>query len=155
MKRVIQFDTKFGRMGVVERDGGISGVILPGEAMSEPGSDEGSPLLREAVRQIGEYLDGRSQVFELPLRFEGSPFSVQVWRELSAIPYGQTRTYGEVASSIGRAGAARAVGQACNRNPLPLIVPCHRVLAAGGRMTGFAGGMELKRKLLELENAIP
>lgn len=155
MERAKQFGTRLGTMWVAEREGRISRVFLPGEGPGACSMVEDTPLLLEAVRQIGEYLDGRSQVFELPLRFEGSPFSVQVWRELSAIPYGQTRTYGEVASSIGRAGAARAVGQACNRNPLPLIVPCHRVLGAGGRMTGFAGGMELKRKLLELENAIP
>jgi methylated-DNA-[protein]-cysteine S-methyltransferase len=154
MERVIQFDTKFGRMGVAERDGGISRVFLPGEAMGEPASDEGSPLLREAARQMNEYLEGRSQVFDLPLRLEGGPFQVRVWGELSAIPFGETRTYGDIARSVGRAGAARAVGQACNRNPLPLIVPCHRVVGRGGRLIGYAGGLELKRRLLELENAI-
>lgn len=110
---------------------------------------------RAAVAQVLEYLEGKRRRFELPLDLRGTPFQRAVWEALLAIPYGETRTYGEVASAIGRPGAVRAVGAANGANPVPLVVPCHRVVAAGGRLGGFGGGLPLKTRLLALEGAEP
>ena len=108
-------------------------------------------FLKKTAAQITEYLAGKRKEFAVPLALNGTEFALKVWKEMSAIPYGEVRTYGELAKAIGRPGAARAVGQACNRNPIPIIVPCHRVVGAGGKLTGYAGGLALKEKLLELE----
>jgi methylated-DNA-[protein]-cysteine S-methyltransferase len=110
-----------------------------------------TPLLKEAAVQISEYLQGKRQEFALPLAPIGSDFAMKVWKEMLTIPYGKVRTYGEMAEAIGRPGAARAVGQACNRNPISILIPCHRVVGAGGKLTGYAGGLALKERLLELE----
>jgi len=111
-------------------------------------------VLAEAQRQLAEYFAGRRQAFELPTAVAGTPFQVSVWRALAGIGYGQTTTYSELARSIGKPHAARAVGAACGRNPLPLVVPCHRVIGAGGELRGFGlGGLAIKRWLLDAEAA--
>lgn len=110
------------------------------------------PLLTEAAEQLKAYFAGELQEFTLPLSVRGgSDFERAVWQQLTRIPYGEMQTYGEVAKIVGDAGAARAVGTACNRNPIAIVVPCHRVVGAGGKMVGFGGGIPLKRHLLELE----
>jgi methylated-DNA-[protein]-cysteine S-methyltransferase len=104
------------------------------------------------VAQLAEYFAGDRTSFHLPTSINpGSEFERAVWSELRLIPYGQTRTYGQVAAAVGDPGAARAVGIACNRNPLPLLVPCHRVVGAGGKLVGFGAGLPAKRWLLEHE----
>ena len=113
------------------------------------GSD---PLLTEAAEQLEAYFAGELQEFTLPLSVRsGSDFERAVWTQLTRIPYGEMQTYGEVAKIVGDVGAARAVGTACNRNPIAIVVPCHRVVGAGGKMVGFGGGIPTKRHLLELE----
>jgi methylated-DNA-[protein]-cysteine S-methyltransferase len=110
------------------------------------------PFLTLAAAQFGEYFDGRRTAFDLPLAdVGGSPFERAVWAALGTIPYGEMRTYGEIAKAVGDPTAARAVGVACNRNRLPVILPCHRVVGAGGKLVGFGGGLPRKRFLLELE----
>ena len=109
------------------------------------------PLAQAVICQLQEYFDGCRTEFDLPLAVKGTPFQQQVWKELCRIPYGQTRTYGEIAAAIGKPGAARAVGMACNRNPLWILIPCHRVVGSGNRLTGYAGGLSMKQFLLELE----
>jgi len=116
---------------------------------------EGFAPNRAAVAQVCEYLDGKRRRFELALDLRGTPFQRAVWEALLAIPYGETRTYGELARAIGRPGAMRAVGAANGANPVPLVVPCHRVVAAGGRLGGFGGGLALKKRLLALESDAP
>jgi methylated-DNA-[protein]-cysteine S-methyltransferase len=112
-------------------------------------------VLAEAVAQLVAWFDGRRTEFDLPLSVTGgTAFDRAVWAEIARIPYGQMRTYGEVAAALGDGGAARAVGVACNRNPLPLVVPCHRVVGAGGRLVGFGGGLPRKRWLLEHEAGV-
>jgi len=106
---------------------------------------------REAVRQLLEYLDGKRRDFELDLDLRGTPFQRRVWQALLGIPYGETRSYGEVAAAIDQPGASRAVGLANGANPVPLVVPCHRVVAAGGRIGGYGGGVRLKQRLLAME----
>jgi methylated-DNA-[protein]-cysteine S-methyltransferase len=110
------------------------------------------PLLTETAEQLKAYFAGELQEFTVPLSVRGgSDFERAVWAQLGRIPYGEMQTYGDVAKIVGDAGAARAVGVACNRNPIAIVLPCHRVVGAGGKMVGFGGGIERKRRLLELE----
>ncbi len=111
-----------------------------------------SPLLEEAIAQVRAYLAGERRDFGMPLELCGTPFQMSVWETLRRIPYGETRSYAEIAAAIGRPRAARAVGQAVGRNPLTLFVPCHRVIGRGGKLTGFGGGLERKAALLALES---
>jgi len=110
-------------------------------------------VLLEAERQLGEYFAGQRQEFTVQLDFAGTEFQNQVWQALLAIPFGQTRTYGEIARQIGKPAAVRAVGAANGRNPISIIAPCHRVIGSTGKLTGFAGGLEAKAHLLALEDA--
>lgn len=115
---------------------------------------QGSELLRHAAAQIAQYFSGRRLSFELPIALCGTRFQVRVWQELTRIPFGQTRSYGDIAEQIGHPAAYRAVGNANGKNRLPLLVPCHRVLAAGGKLGGFTGGIGLKKRLLAHETAV-
>ena len=101
-----------------------------------------------------EYLHGKRTAFTFPIRPAGTPFELAVWQALERIPYGATRTYGEIAHDVGRPGAARAIGQANHKNPIPIVIPCHRVVAAGGKLGGYGGGLNLKRRLLDLETRL-
>lgn len=112
---------------------------------------EAQEILEQAAREIGEYFEGKRRAFAVPTAAAGTPFQQAVWNALKEIPYGETRTYGEIARRIGHPRASRAVGQANNRNPLPIVVPCHRVIGASGALTGYAGGLAVKVRLLELE----
>lgn len=103
------------------------------------------------IAQLGEYFQGRRESFGVPFALEGTPFQKQVWQALVTIPYGQTVPYGELARRIERPRAVRAVGAACGRNPIPVIIPCHRVIGSNGKLTGFRGGLAAKRRLLSLE----
>ena len=149
--------TDIGPLTLIADGEALVGVRFGSEAGSphspEPTGRSEPPLLMEAARQIGEYLQGERRVFDVPIRLEGTDFQLRVWNALRTIPYGQTRTYAEVAAQIGRPKAVRAVGGANHRNPLPLLVPCHRVVGADGSLVGFGGGLEVKRRLLELEGA--
>ncbi len=116
-----------------------------------PQRDDDHPLLRRAVRQLEAYFLGERTAFDLPLDLRGTPFQKRVWEEVARIPYGETRTYGYIAGQIGRPWAARAVGQAVGRNPVVIVVPCHRVVAADGTLGGFSSGLWRKRALLALE----
>jgi methylated-DNA-[protein]-cysteine S-methyltransferase len=107
----------------------------------------------EIEKAFADYILKKEKVILLDFVMEGSAFEKEVWNELLKIPYGETRTYGEIAKNIGKRGAARAVGKACGKNKIGIIIPCHRVIGSGGKLTGFAGGIEVKQKLLELEGA--
>jgi len=119
--------------------------------LDDPSEDPDHPVLAETERQLGEYFAGRRRRFDLTLDFAGTDFQQQVWRALLAIPYGETRSYSDIARQIGAPDAVRAVGAANGRNPISIIAPCHRVIGANGSLTGFAGGIEIKRRLLALE----
>jgi methylated-DNA-[protein]-cysteine S-methyltransferase len=108
----------------------------------------------EVRRQLEQYFAGERQEFALELAPEGTPFELSVWEELKKIPFGETRSYGEVAQAIGRPGSARAVGRANGANPIPIVVPCHRVIGANGSLTGFGGGLPAKERLLALEGRV-
>jgi methylated-DNA-[protein]-cysteine S-methyltransferase len=142
-------DTLVGRLGVTEKDGWIVRVDWSAREAGEP-----TPLLEEAVRQLKAYFAGELKEFDLPLKPSGNDFQQVVCKAMSAIPYGSTRTYGEIAEELGTYG--QPVGQACGANPIPVIIPCHRVLSANG-LGGFSaeGGVETKIALLKHENAYP
>jgi methylated-DNA-[protein]-cysteine S-methyltransferase len=112
-----------------------------------------SPL-DEVRRELDEYFDGSRTSFDLPLDLRVAPFPAEVLRELALVPYGRTETYGALAAKVGRPRAARAVGTVMNRNPIPIVLPCHRIVGADGSLTGYAGGLDVKRHLLELEGAL-
>ncbi len=111
--------------------------------------------MRAAKEQLGEYFLRKRRVFDLPLLAEGSPFERQVWTKLLAIPYGVTTSYGAIAADLGLINGARAVGRANGANPIPIVIPCHRVIGSGGHLIGYGGGLPLKHTLLELEGAVP
>lgn len=110
-------------------------------------------LLSMATIQLDEYFQGKRTTFSLPFKLTGTPFQLAVWKELQNIPYGQTTSYKEIAQKINKPKACRAVGMANNKNPLPIIIPCHRVIGSNGKLIGYAGGLKLKNYLLELENS--
>lgn len=123
----------------------------PADAIGEGVGEVADPVLRRAAIEIQEYLAGERHEFSVPLAPVGDTFSQQVWRILLQIPYGETTTYGAIAEQLGNRSLAQRVGQSVGHNPISIIVPCHRVLGADGSLTGFAGGLERKRALLELE----
>lgn len=137
-------------------DQGLSRISLPGSSIkldnNEACGSKGIPAVLElTARQLHEYFEGKRTVFELPLSLHGTDFQHQVWNIIHRIPYGQTMSYGEIATMLGSPAKARAVGGAAHANPLPLVIPCHRVIGANGSLTGFACGIEMKQQLLNLE----
>lgn len=143
-------ETPLGTMGLGEENGALVRLWLPGQPMPRL-TPHKTALLERAEGQILEYLNGQRQVFDLPLSPAGTPFQLRVWQALREIPYGGTASYGELAARVNCPGGARAVGMANHRNPLPIFIPCHRVVGAKGQLTGYAGGLALKRALLALE----
>lgn len=156
-----------GRVLIAEEDGGIAQVSLhrtdsSGSGFSGEGKETAgeavrmeTPLIAQAGRELEEYLQGRRQSFDVPQTPKGTPFQQRVWQALRDIPYGETRSYGEIARAAGSPKGARAVGMACNRNPNLILTPCHRVVGSSGDLTGFGGGLDVKEVLLKLENAMP
>lgn len=146
--------TPIGAVSVAATGRAVRAVRFGTVAQARPtGTD--FDLLGEVLDQLRGFFAGSRTDFDVPLAAQvGSPFERAVWSQLREIPYGQMRTYGDVARALGQAGAARAVGVACNRNPLPLLVPCHRVVGAGGKLVGFGGGLAAKRWLLEHEATV-
>ena len=147
--------TAIGVVGIRARGGRIVGLHLPNAALPRvPAGGCASadkPLLVEAFAQLKAYLAGRLKVFDLPLETGGTPFQREVWEALRRVPYGKTASYAEIARAIGRPKAARAVGMANHANPIAIIIPCHRIIASGGGLGGYGGGLALKRRLLALE----
>ena len=123
--------------------------VLFGDAFWDAG--DSVPVLEQAARELEEYFAGERRDFTVPLAPEGAAFQRLVWAELRKIPYGTTATYGDIAARIGKSGAAMAVGQANSRNPIPILVPCHRVIGANGKLVGYTGGMHIKKTLLAVE----
>ena len=129
------------------------GQNIVGLSFSKPENfaEQTDEVLNKVKIQLSEYFAGKRKVFDVPIKFGGTWFQNLVWKALLDIPYGEVRTYGDIAKIIGKPKASRAVGRACHNNPIGIIIPCHRVIGAGGKLTGFGGGTELKEKLLDLE----
>ncbi len=175
MKNIFLYHTTIGPIAIAEKSSSITNVFMAKDiseyfTISETDSSSGGPilvpratgsnhqynyfesgLLKEAAEQLYQYLDGKLKSFILPLAPEGTGFMKSVWDELLKIPYSRTASYKEIAQAVGNPKASRAVGLANNRNPIPIIVPCHRVVGISGKLVGYRGGLETKRKLLELE----
>ena len=146
-----------GELTLVARDGKLSAILWEVERANRVRLGElieanDSPVLRETERQLKEYFAGTRNQFELELDFAGTDFQKQVWQALLTIPFGETRSYSQIAEQIGNPKAVRAVGAANGRNPISIVAPCHRVVGASGGLTGFAGGLEAKQYLLTLED---
>ena len=151
-------DSPLGELTLVGADGALAGVYFDGQPNRPRPERLGRPSradLAEPVRQLGEYFAGQRTAFELDLDLHGDEFDRQVWALVAAIGYGQTRSYGQLARELGDPGLAQQVGVANARNRLCIVVPCHRVVGADGRLTGYAGGLARKRALLELEARVP
>lgn len=145
--RIAIIDSPVGHLRLVEDRGAIIAVSRTEAALCP----EDTPLLRECSRQLTAYFAGTLTVFDLPIRLEGTAFRLKVWEALRTIPYGETRSYGELARMIGQPSASRAVGGANHHNPISIIVPCHRIIGADGSLTGYGGGLDMKSWLLEHE----
>lgn len=150
-------ESPVGALKLVASDQGLAAILWPNDdpkrvPLAPLVEDEDHPILVETARQLGEYFTGGRVRFDLPLHFVGTPFQKRVWQALLEIPYGETRSYGDLARQLGNANAMRAVGAANGRNPISIVAPCHRVIGASGKLTGFAGGLETKAFLLKLES---
>lgn len=153
------FESPIGLIKICEENDRITGLHICNEVEKQAemeielpkGQVRHSDLLYEAYKQVTEYFAGRRMKFDLPLSYRGTPFQQKVWMELQKIPYGETWSYEDIAAGIGNKKAVRAVGQANHRNPIMIIIPCHRVINKNGNLAGFGGGLEAKRYLLELE----
>jgi methylated-DNA-[protein]-cysteine S-methyltransferase len=146
-----------GRLKLVASQRGLAAILWENDdpkrvRLTPLVEDETHPVLLEAERQLNDYFAGKLKKFSLRFDFAGTEFQKEVWRALAAIPFGETRSYGEIARQIGRPKAVRAVGAANGRNPISIIVPCHRVIGSNGKLTGFAGGLETKAFLLKTES---
>lgn len=147
MENYSYYSCIIGTLRVACEDGAITSV----EPVSAPAESLPNDLTRLAVKQLGEYFAGERRAFELPLRYGGTPFQMSVLRELLRIPYGETKSYGDIARAVASPKSCRAVGGACHRNPLLILIPCHRVIGSHGELTGFGGGLDMKKQLLTLE----
>lgn len=151
MKQISYYNGPIGTIGIVEEEGFITEVCFEDELQEKKIPEGTSPLLEAACKQLEAYFKGKRKTFDLPLKPQGTPFMQSVWKALETIPYGETRTYKDIAQAVGNAKACRAVGLANNRNPIPIFIPCHRVIGANGKLVGYGGGLHIKVYLLELE----
>lgn len=148
--QMMTIDSPLGALRLLGARDHLVGLYLP--AQDAPAAPAGtSPLLARVAAQLAEYFAGERRVFDVPLAPRGTGFQARVWEQLARIPFGETRSYGELARALGRPSASRAVGAANGKNPISIVVPCHRVIAASGALTGYAGGVAAKRWLLDHE----
>ncbi len=154
MTHSLQLETPVGPVTVTASDDAVTGLRFGTELPEDSllcREEDATPLLRETARQLREYFAGKRRSFTLPLAPQGSEFQKKVWKALQTIPYGETRTYKQIAEQIGHNLAFRAVGMANNRNPIGILIPCHRVIGYDGKMTGYAAGIGIKERLLDGE----
>ena len=144
------YDTEIGRIKISEKDEKIIGLVFS-DYKKEDEIEKETELIKKAYTQLEEYLSGKRTDFNIEIEMIGTEFQKKVWKELLNIPYGETRSYKDIAIAIGNEKACRAVGNANNKNPIAIIVPCHRVVGSNGSMTGYAGGLDIKEKLLKIE----
>lgn len=151
MKKVYVYSSPVGKLGIDVDEKGLRKIeFLKDDAVDVVDGD--NKLVMEVKRQLNEYFCGERKTFDLPLALCGTPFQLKVWEALQTIPYGETRSYKEIAIQVGSPKGCRAVGMANNKNPIPIIIPCHRVVGGNGKLVGYAGGLDKKEYLLEVEN---
>ncbi|WP_310938288.1 methylated-DNA--[protein]-cysteine S-methyltransferase [Clostridium sp. SHJSY1] len=155
MMNIFYYDTKIGRIRIEENGRAITSIDLVNHDLQEEILvKEETLLLKQAIKELNEYFDGKRKYFNLPLNPHGTEFQKKVWNALMEIPFGETRSYKEIAKAIGNEKASRAVGMANNKNPIMIIIPCHRVIGSNGKLIGYAGGIDVKDKLLNIEKII-
>ncbi len=150
MKNVFYYNTPIGIISIID-DGECIIKIDFGKTEFEDMNINETELIMRTYKQLKEYFDGIRKEFDIPIKMEGTDFQKKVWNALKRIPYGETRSYKDIAVMVGNEKASRAVGMANNKNPIPIIVPCHRVIGADGKMVGYGGGLDIKVKLLDIE----
>lgn len=150
MKYIKNINTKIGNMAIIEENNKIIEIAI-NKKIDYKITEKETPLLNETEKQIIEYLEGKRRKFNVPLNPKGTNFMKQVWTILQEIPYGEVTTYGQIAQKLGKPKTARAVGMANHKNPIPIIIPCHRVIGSNGKLIGYALGMDMKKFLLEWE----
>ncbi|MCC5466346.1 methylated-DNA--[protein]-cysteine S-methyltransferase [Pelosinus baikalensis] len=151
MKNIFFYQTNIGEIGIVENKGAITNLFIKRERIPQDVVVKETAVLNEAGKQLMDYLAGKRKYFELPLAPEGTEFQQKVWKALQEIPCGETRSYRDIARSIGQPKASRAIGMANNKNPILIFIPCHRVVGANGKLVGYAAGLQVKEYLLKLE----
>lgn len=145
------YDTDIGKIGIEEKDGFIVKVHFGSNTSFEDEDIKEIDVIKNAYIQLNKYLKGEIKEFNIPLKVDGTEFMKEVWNGLLKIPYGETLSYKELGEKIGRPKAARAIGIACNKNPIPIFIPCHRIVGSNGNLTGYLGGLNIKKRLLEIE----
>lgn len=151
MKNVFLCETTIGKLGIADDGKGISNIFFNESDIPRDSIIKETEIIKEAINQINEYFDGKRKQFDLSLSIKGTEFQKKVWHALTQIPYGETRSYKEIAEIVDSPKAYRAVGMANNRNPISIIIPCHRVIGSNGKLVGYGGGIDIKIKLLDLE----
>jgi len=151
MKKFLLFNHKFCNLFLAEEDGALCNVSFKKDNISEDFKKGNTPILKETIKQLNEYFGKERKKFDLPLSLHGTDFQIKVWNALMKIPYGETWSYAQLAAAVGNPKACRAVGMANNKNPIAIIIPCHRVIGSDGSLTGYAGGLKIKKLLLESE----
>lgn len=146
-----EYSTIIGKVTIGQTDEYITNIYFENDKVPTNVEDKETPLIKETIRQINLYLSGKLKNIDVPIKIDGTEFQKLVWRELIKVPYGETRTYKDIAVKIGNVNACRAVGNANNKNKLPIIIPCHRVIGTSGKLVGYAGGLDIKEKLLSIE----
>jgi len=148
-----RMESPLGRLLLIAEDAGLREIRFENSKhpAAQPEGHEDVKPFHEIIRQLRAYFAGELEAFDLPLAPEGTPFQLKVWRKLLQIPYGETISYGELARRLGNPNASRAVGVANGSNPIPIVIPCHRVIGSNGKLTGYGGGLPIKEKLLALE----
>lgn len=154
MKNLFYYETPIGKIALAETGGRITDLFLKPNGLDNGYNLKETPVLKEAGKQLKEYFDRKRKSFSLPLAPEGTPFMKCVWKSLEKIPYGETRSYKDIAITSGSSKAYRAVGMANNKNPIAIIIPCHRVIGADKKLVGYGGGLDIKEFLLKLEGVI-
>lgn len=150
-KKKYIYNTNIGNIEITEEEGAIIGINFNTDTDIQK---QETDLIRKTYLQISEYLEGKRKEFDIPLKMYGTEFQKKVWKELLRIPYGETRSYKQIAENIGNPKACRAVGMANHNNPIAIIVPCHRVIGTNNKLIGYAGGVDIKQKLLNIEKTI-
>lgn len=151
MKSIWYWHSPIGTLGIAENGIGITDIFFGRSEIPADCSEQKTPLIQKAVLQLQEYFEGKRKAFDLPLSLHSTEFQLADWKALQTIPYGETRSYQEIAAKIGNPKACRAVGMANNRNPVMIVIPCHRVIGKNGSLTGYACGLDVKKALLDLE----
>lgn len=149
MSSVFFYETDLGIIGIRENNKAITDIYFSKDNIDD--NIEETDLIKECFKQLKEYFEGSRREFDLPIEMNGTQFQKKIWKELLKIPYGETRSYKDIAISIGNEKACRAIGMANNKNHIPIIIPCHRVIGYNGKLVGYAGGIDIKEKLLNIE----